>query len=477
MTASQPQPPQEVTRAQFLSIYTVVALPMFLGAVDQTLLATATPAIAAHFGDLYNTPWIMSVYMLTSAVTVPIYGRLGDRDGRREVLRAAVCLFVLGAIACSLAPSMQWLIFGRAIQGLGGGGLISLSLALIGDLVPVRQRAGFQGYFSATFTASNVLGPMLGGMIVANFSWRLLFIAYMPIAAFAVWRISKLPRGSHNPNAPGVRDVAGIVMFSMGITALLFGLSSAGHRFDWLSWQMAALTGIGLVAWTIMYWHARRHPAPFFPFELLRDPALRRPVLSVMCMAFCLFALVFYLPIYLQLALRSGAGQAGMLLMPVMLGNVVSALVTGRVVERTGRPQPPAVVGFTLVAFAFFGLALLAPGATLIAALGFLCGLGLGTVMPTAQLLAQVAAGREHLGAAVAMISLGRMLGAALGTAVIGAVVYTLLPDVDVKDLVRTDGEQGGPEVIRAFQVAYICAGVVAVLGVVNASRVPKINL
>src|SRR3954454_24653125 len=184
-----------VTREQFLNLFASVFLPMFMAAVDQTLLATATPAIAESLGGLRDTSWIAVGYLLASATIVPVYGRLGDRRGRRDVLLVALGVFTLGSLACGLAQSLPQLVAARILQRLGGGGLMTLCQALIGELVPPRERARFQGYFALVFTAASVTGPVVGGLVVSHASWRWLFLANLPLAVFAAWRLARLPKG------------------------------------------------------------------------------------------------------------------------------------------------------------------------------------------------------------------------------------------------------------------------------------------
>ena len=421
---------REVTRGEFFKIFTAVMLPMFMAMIDQTLLATATPVVAAEFGNLYDTSWIATAYLLTSAVMVPVYGRLGDRHGRREILFVSLAIFVTGSMLSAASQSMNQLIAGRAVQGLGAGGLMSLSFALIGELIPPRQRIAFQGYFAIIGTAANIIGPVVGGQVVAYASWRWLFLANLPLGALAAWRLARMPRGLHRADAPGVSDLGGLALFAVGTTLALFGFSSAGHRFAWLSWQTGACIGAGALAWAALLVHESRQRAPFFPIDLLKIHALRTSLVTAICSTFCLLALVFYLPVYFQLGLQTGAAQAGLLLTPVLLGFVV--------------------------------------------------GLGLGPTMPIVQVVVQTIGGRERLGAASALVVLARTLGAALGTAVIGAIVYGLMPDVDLSQLMRHGSvglAPGNAEVVRAFHVAFFVTGLVAALGAFNASRLPRVRI
>src|SRR5262245_12028799 len=224
MASASGGPPATVTRAQFLNIFVAVFLPMFMAAVDQTLLATATPAIADSLGGLRDTSWIMVSYLLASAVIAPVYGRLGDSRGRRNMLLVAISVFALGSVVCGLAQSLPQLVAGRVLQGLGGGGLMVLSQSIIGELVPPFERIRFQGYFALMFTTASVSGPVIGGLVVANFSWRWLFFANLPLVVFAAWRLWRLPAGELHPRPQGT-DVTGHVLFVVAAFATLYWLT------------------------------------------------------------------------------------------------------------------------------------------------------------------------------------------------------------------------------------------------------------
>src|SRR5688572_25624752 len=230
-----------VSRAEFLNLFAAVFLPMFMVAADQTLLATATPAIADSLGDLRDTSWIAVGYLLASATIVPLYGRLGDAHGRRTMLLVALGVFTLGSLACAVAQTLPQLLAARVLQGLGGGGLMTLSQALIGELVPPRERIRFQGYFAIIFTSASVSGPVIGGLVVSHTSWRVLFLINLPLIAFAAWRLWRLPPGDrHVPEVSG-RDVPGHVLFAIGAVSALFWLTSVGHRFAWSSAESIGL--------------------------------------------------------------------------------------------------------------------------------------------------------------------------------------------------------------------------------------------
>ncbi|HVJ10074.1 MAG TPA: MFS transporter, partial [Burkholderiales bacterium] len=248
-------PPGTVSRAEFLNLFAAVFLPMFMAAVDQTLLATATPAIAASLGGLRDSSWIAVGYLLAAATIVPLYGRLGDTHGRRNMLLVALGVFTLGSVACAAAQSLPQLVAARVLQGLGGGGLMTLSQALIGELVPPRERIRFQGYFALMFTTASIGGPVIGGLVVSHTSWRWLFAANLPFALFAAWRLSRLPAGERHPPASGARDVAGQILFAVAAVSSLFWMTSVGHRFGWVSLDSLSLLAVAIVSSVVLARH------------------------------------------------------------------------------------------------------------------------------------------------------------------------------------------------------------------------------
>jgi len=457
----------EVGRAEFLRLFAAVFLPMFMAAVDQTLLATATPAIAESLGGLRDASWIASGYLLASATIVPVYGRLGDRRGRRDMLLVALGFFALGSAACGLAQTLPQLVAARVLQGLGGGGLMVLSQSLIGELVPPRERPRFQGYFATVFTAASIGGPVLGGIVVSQVSWRWLFLANLPLAAFAAWRLRKLPRGMRTVPEGSRADVPGHVLFAIGAVSALYWFTSVGHRFDFASLQSLAIGAVALAGLSALVWHERKHPSPFLPVDLLGVPAIRVAAIVVLLFAACLFAVIFFLPVYLQLGHRVSAGYSGWLLVPVTVGMVISAVASAQILRRTGKPRWIPVCGLSVAALALMLLGIV-PGSRMpvVIALGFLCGLGFGCVMPTIQVTIQTVAGRERLGVVTALNGLARSTGGAAGAALFGAAVFALIPR-----------DAGLDAIVGAFHRAFLFAAAVAAVAAIVASRMPDTAL
>jgi MFS family permease len=372
---------------------------------------------------------------------------------------------------------MPQLIAARVLQGLGGGGLMMLSHALIGELVAPVERVRFQGYFAVMFAVASVGGPVLGGIVVTYVSWRWLFVANVLLAAIAAWRLSRLPPGDRHPPTAGGMDIAGHILFAIGALSMLFWLTSAGHRFAWISTASIALSATAVAALALLVWHERRHPAPFLPLDLMRERAIRNSAILVLLFAACMFAIIFFLPIYLQLGHRVSPQVAGLLLLPVTTGQILGNLVCTRVLRRTGDPYIFPIVGMGCTTLGLLLLGLLPPNTTLVGVLGFIAGLGLGTVMPITTLIVQSTAGRSRLGAATATVSLARSTGAAAGAALFGAIVFGIVPEVDRYTIAQQAATLELEEILDAFHIAFCCAAGIAALSVYTAVRMPRMQL
>ncbi len=466
-----------VDRKTFLRIFITVFLPMFLAAVDQTLLATATPTIASQLGNLQLSSWIAIGYMLASAASVPVYGWLGDRHGRKPMLMTALVIFALGSLFCSFSTSMTWLIIGRVIQGLGSGGLMSLSQALIGELVPPRQRARFQGYFSGLFALASIGGPMIGGLIVTYLSWPWLFWFNLPLIGLALYRLAtfSIPSSPRQNKEP--IDIGGLILFPTLMTIGIYWLSAGGHYFAWASTTSISLISVLLFISWLFIAQQRRVRASFLPLALLAQREIYIPLLSTFIFAACLFALIFFLPIYLQLGLGVSPAHSGLLLIPLSCGLISGAFITGKVIAKTGIPKYLPVFGMGLSSVAFMIMALVTLPAHGVSAIAALCGLGLGTVMPSTQVLIQTIAGKANLGRITAMASLSRSLGASVGTALFGTLIYSLLPGLSANTGTQVLTDLPAAEVLSAFKIGFLLAALFAFCGLLNALRAPSIQL
>lgn len=467
---------QQVDKKTFLSIFTTVFLPMFLAAVDQTLLATATPAIVRDLGDMQLSSWIAVGYMLAGAASVPVYGWLGDQYGRKKMLSIALGIFAFGSVLCAAASTMPMLVAGRIIQGLGSGGLMSLSQALIGELVPPRQRARFQGYFASLFALSSIGGPVLGGVIVTYLNWHWLFWINLPLVGFALYRLSKLNSIQEKAGKTSI-DILGLILFPGLMTVIIYWLSAGGHYFAWRSATSFSLLGIFLCLVMLFFFQQRHVRHSFLPLTLLVKREIHIPLISSFLFASCLFALVFFFPIFLQVGLGVGVAQSGMLMIPLSAGVISGSFITGKVIARTGVPKWVPVCGMSLSSAAFLTLATLELTPYLVSALGFFCCLGLGTVMPSTQITIQTIAGKANLGRITSMAGLSRSLGASVGTAVFGTLIYSQIPGFSAESSLSVLIDTPHDVVIDAFQSGYLLAASLAFVCMLNALRAPLIQL
>ena len=421
--------PASVSRAEFLNLFLAVFLPMFLAAVDQTLLATATPAIAATLGGLRDTSWIAVGYLLASATVVPVYGRMGDLRGRREMLLVALAIFAIGSLACGLAQSLPQLVAARMLQGLGGGGLMTLSQAMIGEAIPPRERARYQGYIATVAVTANTFGPVAGGYLTEHFGWQSIFLINVPIGLIAIALTLRLPV-RHHPDAPEWRaDPAGLILFTLFVVTTLLALEQA-QRADMSVLPLAGGMGaVGLIALVLLVRHENRMPTPLIPLGLLRMPAIWRSDAMAACHGAALVSLITFLPVYLQAVRGASPSETGLLLVPLTVGVASGSVVTGRLVHKTGLTTAFPIVGMALVTVNLVALALWADvlGKVGFAAMLLWNGVCMGTVMGVVQVVVQTASGPRRLGEAAASVQFSRSMGAGFGTALVAALLFAVL--------------------------------------------------
>ncbi len=425
ITSASPPPPPTV-RDAFRRVFPGVMVAMFLASADQTILASALPTIASHLGGFEYVSWVVVAYLLAATIAAPLYGHLGDRFGRKNMLMVALSVFTVASIACAAAPTLLALIAARALQGLGGGGLMTLAQALIGENVPPRERGRFQGYFAAVFALASTSGPILGAYLTEHVTWRSVFAVNLPLGLLAAYLAHRIPYTAPARRAGYRPDLVGTLLFCVATVGLLVTLSSAGHRLPFTSWALyAAIAGVAILYAALYAWE-KRSEHPVIPVRLLQRADIARPDAVVICFAATLFATVLYLPLYLQIGRGLGIGTSGTLLLPITLSMVTAATLTGRLVSLTGKVTIFPIIGLTLAsaALATLGASITIAPTPLVLALTALTGAGLGMVMPAMQVGVQHAAGRESLGAAIGAMSLCRSIGGAIGVAVIGAIIF-----------------------------------------------------
>src|SRR5579871_853430 len=415
-------------RRTFFAIFPSIMLPMFLAVVDQTIVATALPAIAADTGNVARASWVVVSYLIASTIAAPIYGRLGDAFGRRRLMFAALFIFVLASVFCALSPTIELLAMARVVQGLGGGGLMTLSQALIGEAVPPRERARYQGYLAGVAVSANAFRPVAGGYLTEHFGWQSVFLINVPIGLIAVM----LSRNLENV-APGSShwrpDPIGFVLFAIFVTTTLLTLEQIQHVERSALPLLAGLFAAGVTSLVLLVRQEMRAPSPLVPLSLLRRPTIWRSDALAAFHGAALVSLITFLPIYLEVVRGLSPASTGLLLLPLTIGIGTGSLLTGRLVSKTGWTTVFPVLGLAVVTANLVVLALLVQAMSQ-AVLGWLLvwnGLFMGTVMGVVQVTVQTASGPLRLGEAAASVQFSRSIGAAFGTALVAAVLFAVL--------------------------------------------------
>lgn len=470
---------------------------MFLAIGDQTIVATALPAIAASLGSVERVSWVVVAYLIATTVAAPMYGQLRDSYGGKRMMFVALAVFFLSSLLCAVATSVEMLTLSRVLQGLGGGGLMTLSQSLIGETVPPRERARYQGYLAAVMVTSSTFGPVAGGYLTEHFGWRSVFLVNLPLVLVAFVLATRLP-GSVPPGSGSKRafDAQGLAFFVAFVVPLLLALE-IGQRMNLSALPGALfLLSVSAVALVLLLRRERVAEQPLLPVTLLAQPTIWRSDALAACHGAVLVSLVTFLPIYLRVNHGTSASETGVVLLPMMFGIGLGSMLTGRIVSRTGRTAIFPSIGLTTSTVLVFALAL---GIGLLSRfwLGFclfFMGLFMGTVMGVVQVTVQNAAPPSALGRAAASVQLSRSIGAAIGTALVGAVLFASLAlsdpaaahlfgdllrngtrafaRVEATKLVGLQAELG-----QAFRSAFLAIAVFAAVGAALAWSIPKRRL
>lgn len=402
-----------------------IVLCILLAALDQTVVIPAVPAIANDLNGFGHLSWIVTAYLIVSTVTTPLYGKLSDSFGRRRLLMVAISLFILASVACAMAQSLTQLILFRALQGVGGGGLMSLAQAAIADVVAPRQRGRYQGYLAMVWAMASIAGPLVGGWVSDHMSWRWLFWINVPLGALAMVMCY---RGLAHLRARGGRpqvDWIGAVLLAVAIVAFLLAMSWAGDAFDWISPQMGGLLLITAIAVALLAWQERRAADPMLSPRLFRNRAYVMGVGASALAALNIFLCIFALPLHFQLVRDADASTSGLLVVPFLLSTVAGNLVVAWLAPRMGRMRGILSGGFVAAAIGLVSLATVTPAVptAMVLIAMTISGVGLGMTMVGTLISVQNALERRDMGAGTGALLVLRSLGSALG----GALAGTLL--------------------------------------------------
>ncbi len=429
---------------------------LFLSSTEQTVVATALPTLAGELGGANRIAWVVSAYLLTSTVVTPLYGKMSDLFGRRVVYQTSIWIFLVGSALCALSQTMNQLVAARAVQGLGGGGLMSLAFVIVGDVVSPRQRGRYIGAFTAVFTVSAVTGPIWGGLLVDGPGWRWVFWAVVPVSAVALVVTGK---GLRLPFATRDRpiDWPGIALLVVAATGLILVPVWGGDTYPWTSWQLLTTATVGLVASAAFVVQERRAAEPIIPLRLFGDPTVRTVFVMGFLLMASLLAVATFLPLFLQVSTGASATRSGLLLTPQSIGISLIAAASGWLVSRTGRYKWTLILGPVLTVAALVLLTGIGPdtGAGDLAPILLLYGFGLGLIFPNLTLSVQNASPIDDLGIATSTSNFFRSMGGAFGAAVGGAVLTARL-DAELLDRLgaeRLDGLGGAEGLIRSPRV------------------------
>jgi EmrB/QacA subfamily drug resistance transporter len=418
----------DIGHRRVLVIVGALLLGMLLAALDQTIVSTALPTIAGDLGGASRIAWIVTAYLLASTVSTPLWGKLGDLYGRKGFFQASIVIFLVGSALSGLSQSMLMLIAFRGLQGLGAGGLMVGAQAIIGDVVSPRERGKYQGLFGAVFGLATVVGPLLGGILVDNASWRWVFYINIPLGAIALV-VTAVVLPASRARVHQVIDYAGTLLLVAGVSALVLLASLGGTTYGWTSAQIILLGAAGvvsLVAWGVV---ERRAVAPILPLKLFANRVFSAASAIGFVVGFALFGVITYLPVFLQVAKGTNPTNSGLQLLPLMAGLIVMSTVSGLLISRWGRYKVFPVAGTATMTIGLYLLSTVGAGTSDSAMYLYMVitGIGLGGVMQVLVIAVQNAVPHRDLGVATAGATFFRSIGGSFGTAVFGAIFANLL--------------------------------------------------
>ena len=455
---------------------------LMLSALDQTIVSTALPTIVGDLGGLDHIAWVVTSYLLSSTVAVPLFGKISDIYGRKPMIQITIVVFLAGSIFAGVAQSMLQLIIARGIQGIGGGGILAMTFTILGDIMTPRERSRYTGYFTAVFASASVIGPLAGGFFVDHLSWRWVFFVNLPLGALCMvvtGRYLHVPR----PSERRAVDLVGAALLTVGVTAILLVATWGGQDYAWSSPLIIGLAVGGVVTSVGFLIHERRIDEPILPMHMFHNRIFVVCVAIVALLSAVLVGGSTFLPLFLQVVNGASATSSGLLLVPMMAGVVVGANVCGRIVNRTGRYRIFPIVG---IGTATVGVAMLAmievDTERLLISIGMgVLGLGAGSAMPIMTLAVQNTASASDMGSATSSVNFFRSLGAAFGVALFGTLMSTRLAStlerrLPGSDLADNDSLLSSPERIRRLprpQLDAVAEGVANGVGTVFLVAIP----
>jgi EmrB/QacA subfamily drug resistance transporter len=451
-----------------------IVLAMLPAVLDETILATALPVVARDLGSLNDVAWVVTGYVVAAAAATPLWGKLGDRHGRKLLLQVSLAIFVAAPALCGLVQDITQLVVLRFVQGAAAGGPMTLAMAAVGDLVAPRERGRYQGYIAAAFAVATVVGPLLGGLLTEHASWRWVFFVNLPLGAAALAGLAlRLPAPVDRPERP--LDTWGAALLAAATSVFMLTCIWGGEQYAWDSGPILALIAATVALSAALVIRERRAADPIVPFRLLRTPAVAVASAALFLGVAALFSITVFVPLFLQTTTGATPTEAGLLLVPAMLGITISTTISGRLMARTGRYKRFPIAGLALMTAA---LVLLAASASetsrLVTDLALaVFGLGFGMVTQILVVAVQNSVERRELGVATAVTGFFRALGGAAGAAVLGA-VFAAQAGTRASEAA---GSAVRSDVIDGVQAVFLVAAPLAALALLVVLRLPELPL
>lgn len=429
---TNPQAPADhgyLSHRQILVVLAGLLAGVFLAALDMSIVGTALPRIVSDLGGLNHLSWVVTAYLLTSTASTPLWGKISDLYGRRPMFQTAITVFVAGSVLSALAESMPMLIGGRAIQGIGAGGLMALALSIVGDVIPPRERGRYQGYFGAVFGFSSVSGPLVGGWFTDGPGWEWIFWINVPIGIAALVATTIALRDMPKVRREHKIDYLGAAVIVASVTAILLYTAWAGNEYGWTDPYSLALLAGGVLLAGLFVWVESRAEEPIIPLRLFRNRVFSPTVAFTALLGVAMFGGIIFLPVYFQVVQGMTPTESGLALVPMMAGILLTSIGSGRLMTRTGHYKVFPIVGAAVVTVAYLLLRTLGADTPYwrVGLFIFVLGAGLGFTMQTVVTAVQNAVERRDMGAATSSVTFFRTMGGAFGTAIFGAVLTSRL--------------------------------------------------
>jgi EmrB/QacA subfamily drug resistance transporter len=449
----------ELSHREILIVFGTLMLAMLLAALDQTVLATALPTIVGELGGLEHLAWVITAYMLASTSSVPLYGKLGDMYGRKIMLQVAIAMFIIGSIAAGVSQDMTQIIGSRVIQGLGAGGLMATSQAIIGDILSPRERGKYIGYLASVFAFASVAGPLIGGFFTDGIGWRWVFYINVPLGLLALFVTTKVLK-LHRHRVKHHIDFIGSALLVAGVSSVLLATTWGGNQYAWGSVEIVGLFVGGALLLTTFIFFEQRAEEPIIPLSLFKDQTFRISSALGLLLGMAMFGAIAFVPVYLQVVKGVSATESGLRTVPMMVGIVLTSIVAGRMITKTGQYRRYPVFGTAMASLGLFLLSRLSADSSVwfLSVDLFILGIGIGLVMQITLLAVQNSVNFRDMGAATSGVTFFRSMGGAFGVAMFGSILsnrlsYHLPRFVDLNELQGIGVREltGSPERLRAL--------------------------